>query len=109
MPQIEANAITIEYEEFGRPTDPPMLLIMGLGAQMILWRDDFCNALAKRGYRIIRFDNRDVGKSTWLDHLGTPDVMSAVMAALSRQAVPAAPYLLKDMAGDAARLLARVR
>lgn len=104
MPNVKANGITLEYEELGKPGDPPLLLIMGLGAQMILWREDFCRELAARGHRVIRFDNRDVGKSTWLDHLGVPDVMATVTAALMRQPVQA-PYLLKDMAADAAGLL----
>jgi pimeloyl-ACP methyl ester carboxylesterase len=104
MPRIKSNGIEIEYEEFGKPTAPPLLLIMGLGAQMILWREEFCEQLAARGYRVIRFDNRDVGKSTIFDHLGTPDIMAAATAALTRQSV-IAPYLLRDMAADAAGLL----
>ncbi len=104
MPNVNANGITIEYEEFGDPRGRPLLLIMGLGAQMILWHEEFCQQLAERGYRVIRFDNRDVGKSTWFDHLGVPDVMSAVTAALARQPV-GAPYLIRDMAADAVGLL----
>jgi pimeloyl-ACP methyl ester carboxylesterase len=64
MPRACANGIEIEYEEFGNAGDEPVLLIMGLGAQMILWDDAFCESLAGRGYRVIRFDNRDVGLST---------------------------------------------
>ncbi len=63
-PQIaRANGIDICYEIFGDAGAEPMLLIMGLGAQMILWDDDFCQQLAARGFRVIRFDNRDIGKS----------------------------------------------
>lgn len=105
MPNLTANGIHLEYDEFGDRSASPLLLIMGLGAQMILWRDDFCAELANRGHRVIRFDNRDVGKSTWLDHLGTPDVLSAVSAALMRQPISGAPYSLRDMAADAAGLL----
>jgi pimeloyl-ACP methyl ester carboxylesterase len=105
MPRARANGIDIEYEEFGSPSGRPLLLIMGLGGQMILWREDFCAQLAARGHRVIRFDNRDVGKSARFDHLGVPDVTLAVTAALSRQPV-SAPYLLRDMAADAAGLLA---
>jgi pimeloyl-ACP methyl ester carboxylesterase len=108
MPNVNANGITIEYEEFGSPNGRPVLLIMGLGAQMILWQEDFCEMLAARDYRVIRFDNRDVGKSTWFDHLGVPDVMGAVTAALSRQPVDA-PYVIRDMAADAVGLLDALR
>jgi len=105
MSQVEANGIRIEYEEFGDRQAPPLLLIMGLGGQMILWRDELCETLAARGHRVIRFDNRDVGKSTWFDHLGTPDVLGAVTAAMMRQPLDSAPYYLRDMAADTAGLL----
>ncbi len=104
MPNVKANGITIEYEEFGDRSGRPLLLIMGLGAQMILWHEEFCQQLGARGHRVIRFDNRDVGKSTWFDHLGVPDVMGAVTAALSRQPVTA-PYVIRDMAADAVCVL----
>ena len=104
MSNIRANGITIEYEEFGDRDGRPLLLIMGLGAQMILWHEEFCQQLAGRGHRVIRFDNRDVGKSSWFDQLGVPDVSAAVGAALMRQPVKA-PYLLRDMAADAVGLL----
>jgi pimeloyl-ACP methyl ester carboxylesterase len=66
-PQIaRANGIDICYEIFGDPAAEPLLLIMGLGAQMIHWDDDFCRQLAARGFRVIRFDNRDIGKSSHL-------------------------------------------
>jgi pimeloyl-ACP methyl ester carboxylesterase len=61
MPQIRANGLNLEYESFGDPSRPTILLIMGLGAQLVLWPDDLCEALAAGGYRVIRFDNRDVG------------------------------------------------
>lgn len=108
MPRVKANGIDIEYDECGEPTAPPLLLIMGLGAQMILWREEFCQQLASRGYRVVRFDNRDVGKSTWFDDRGVPDVLAAVTAALMRQPVTA-PYQLRDMAADAAGLLDALR
>ena len=104
MPHVAANGITIEYEEFGDRGGRPLLLIMGLGAQMILWREEFCEQLAARGHRVIRFDNRDVGKSSWFDAFGVPDVTAAVGAALLRQPVKA-PYLIRDMAADAVGLL----
>ncbi len=104
MPTLTANGIRIAYEEFGDRAAAPVLLIMGLGAQMVLWREDFCRLLAARGHRVIRFDNRDVGESSWLDSLGVPDVMGAFAAAATQQPF-AAPYLLRDMAADAAGLL----
>jgi len=104
MPNVTANGIAIEYEEFGDRRGRPLLLIMGLGAQMILWHEEFCRQLAARGHRVIRFDNRDVGKSTWMDHLGVPDMMAIVGATLLRKPI-SAPYLLRDMAGDAMGLL----
>ncbi len=104
MPTLSANGIRIAYEEFGDRAAPPVLLIMGLGAQMVLWREDFCHLLAARRHRVIRFDNRDVGESSWLDALGVPDVMGAFAAAATQQPF-AAPYLLRDMAADAAGLL----
>jgi pimeloyl-ACP methyl ester carboxylesterase len=104
MPRARANGIEIEYEEFGNACDQPVLLIMGLGAQMILWDEVFCESLAGRGYRVIRFDNRDVGLSTWLDDLGTPNLLAVMSARLLGQKVDA-PYLVSDMAADAAALL----
>lgn len=104
MPRARSNGIELEYDSFGRPGDPPLLLVMGLGAQMILWHEEFCEALAARGLHVVRFDNRDVGRSTWLDDAGMPDVMAAMVAAAQRQPVRSA-YRLSDMAADAAGLL----
>ncbi|MCL4683600.1 alpha/beta hydrolase [Myxococcota bacterium] len=104
MPRARANGIEIEYETFGRPEDPALLLVMGLGAQMILWHEEFCEALASRGRHVVRFDNRDVGRSTWFDAAGTPDLMATMAAAAKRQPVSSA-YRLRDMAADAAGLL----
>ena len=101
MPRVAANGIDIEYDEHGEPGDPPVLLIMGLGAQMIAWDDEFVAALAARGLRVIRFDNRDVGLSTWFDHAGVPDLAGALGAGR----VPPPSYTLGDMAADAAGLL----
>ena len=64
--RVKANGIELVYDTFGEPDAPPMLLIMGLGCQMIDWKDEFCALLAGRGFRVIRFDNRDVGQSTIL-------------------------------------------
>ena len=81
-PQIaRANGIEIEYEIFGARDATPLLLIMGLGAQMVLWREDFCPELAARGFRVIRFDNRDVGKSDQDEPRRAPDASSPLMMA----------------------------
>ncbi len=104
MPRAQTNGIEIEYEEFGDPSRPPVLLIMGLGAQMILWEEEFCERLAAAGHRVVRFDNRDVGLSTKLERAGVPDVGAAMTAVARRQPIDA-PYLLSDMAADTAGLL----
>jgi len=104
MPIARTNGVEIAYETFGPPDGRPLLLIMGLAAQMILWDDEFCAALAARGHRVIRFDNRDVGLSTKLDAAGMPDAAAAMQAALLGERI-AAPYLLRDLAADAAGLL----
>jgi len=99
MPRAHANGIDIEYETFGNPSAPPLLLVMGLGAQMITWDDEFCEQLADRGFHVIRFDNRDIGLSTKMEGAGMPDLM----AAFGGDAQPA--YTLDDMADDAVSLL----
>ena len=92
--------IEICYETFGDPGDPAMLLIMGLGTQMLAWHDDFCAQLAERGFFVIRHDNRDIGRSTHLDGAPIP------VAAAARQARPrTAAYTLADMAGDSVGVL----
>jgi pimeloyl-ACP methyl ester carboxylesterase len=88
------------YQEFGDAADPAMLLIMGLGTQMIAWPDEFCARLADRGLRVIRYDNRDIGRSTHLTHARTP-----TLPQLLRRDPRAAAYTLDDMADDAAGLL----
>ena len=99
MPRIKANGLEFEYETFGDPGHPPLLLVMGLGAQMITWPEPFCRLLADRGFYVIRYDNRDVGLSSRLDHLGVPDPMQVFA-----RAVPPA-YTIDDMADDAAAVL----
>lgn len=103
MPRATVDAIELEYETFGDPEDPPLLLVMGLGAQMVSWDVDFCEALVGRGFFVVRFDNRDVGLSTKVA-TDEPDLLTAVTAALGGEQVKA-PYLLADMAGDAWGLL----
>ena len=96
----EANGLQLCYETFGKPSDPPLLLIMGLGAQMIWWETDFCRALAERGYHVVRFDNRDIGKSTSIQ-APPPDLMAFMM---KREPLKA-PYTLSDMARDTVGLM----
>jgi pimeloyl-ACP methyl ester carboxylesterase len=104
MPQMTANGIEIEYETFGDQGNPPLVLIMGLGAQMILWDDAFCQAIADRGFHVVRFDNRDVGRSSWLKDAGMPNLPMVLMAAMSGGKVDA-PYTLSDMAADTVALM----
>lgn len=98
------DRVEIEYETFGSPDDPALLLVMGFGVQLIGWETAFCERLADRGRFVIRFDNRDCGLSTHLDGVAV-DVMAVMSAALSRSALPAVPYTLSDMANDAVGLL----
>jgi pimeloyl-ACP methyl ester carboxylesterase len=100
MPRVPANGIELEYETFGQDGDPAVILIMGLGAQLIDWPAEFCEKLAAHGLLVIRFDNRDAGLSTSLDSLGAPD-----LAAILGGDHATVPYLLSDMAGDVAGLL----
>src|SRR5947207_772921 len=104
MPQIDASGIKLEYEASGDPSAPPVLLIMGLGAQLTRWPEPFHRALVDAGFHVIRFDNRDIGLSTWLDHLGTPALGPAVLRAAVGLPVHA-PYRLPDLAADAVGLL----
>ena len=103
-PTARVGAIDLCYETFGDPSRPALLLIMGLGTQMIAWDDVFCRQLADRGYFVIRFDNRDIGKSTWLDHEDVPNPM-ALFAKAAIGLKPKVPYTLKDMAADSVGLL----
>jgi pimeloyl-ACP methyl ester carboxylesterase len=100
MPRVTANGLELEYETFGDPTDPPLLLIMGLSAQMTGWPEGFCNLLAEQGYHVIRFDNRDIGLSSYLDDLPPVD-----LAAILGGDFSTAPYLMSDFANDTAGLL----
>ncbi|HEY3796093.1 MAG TPA: alpha/beta hydrolase [Bradyrhizobium sp.] len=101
---VRANGIDICYEIFGAPDAEPMLLIMGLGAQMIHWDDDFCRQLAARGFRVIRFDNRDIGKSGKLT--GGKRLTPIELLKLRFLKIPvAAPYRLSDMAQDVIGLM----
>ncbi len=104
MSSVAANGLQLEYETFGRPEHPAILLIMGLGAQLTLWPESFCRALANAGHYVIRYDNRDVGLSTKLDALGKPRVLRASVGYKLGMPIRAA-YTLDDMAEDAIGLL----
>ena len=105
LPQLtRANGIDICYEIFGDANAEPLLLIMGLGAQMIHWDDEFCRQLAARGFRVIRFDNRDIGKSSRMS--GGKRLTALELLKLRFLKVPvAAPYRLADMARDTIGLM----
>jgi pimeloyl-ACP methyl ester carboxylesterase len=95
-----ANGIELTYQEMGDPDAEPLLLVMGLATQMIAWNEEFCSLLVDRGFRVVRFDNRDIGRSTKLKSAGVPSRLD-VMA--GRRAT--APYLLTDMARDSFGLM----
>ena len=100
-----SGEVDIHYEDMGDPADPAVLLIMGLGAQMIFWRKEFCQKLIDQGLRVIRFDNRDVGLSGKLpDHHSGAPLLPRMARSFLGMASPAA-YTLEDMADDAAALL----
>ena len=101
---IKVNNMTIAYESFGNTDAETILLIKGTGSQLVDWPVEFCQALANRGYRVIRFDNRDVGLSTKLDSLGAPD-WGAIIPFIKKCEPAPLPYTLIDMAEDATGLL----
>ena len=102
--KVRANGIDIEVESYGAGDAPAMLLIMGLGAQLTRWPMAFVEGLVARGYRVIRFDNRDTGLSDKMDGAGTPNLLRVMgMAAIGLR--PTVPYTLDDMAADAAGVL----
>jgi pimeloyl-ACP methyl ester carboxylesterase len=107
MPTARANGIEIEYDTFGDPSDPALLLVMGFTAQLIAWDPAFCQRLVDDGFHVIRFDNRDCGLSTCLDGIEV-DVVAFVEAWMAKQEEPPdvpVPYKLTDMANDAVGLL----
>ncbi|NND01066.1 MAG: alpha/beta hydrolase, partial [Gammaproteobacteria bacterium] len=99
-----ANNLTLAYDEFGQPGNPALLLIMGLGTQMIAWPDDFCQGLADQGHRVIRFDNRDIGLSEKIKinkPVSIPKILLRSRLGLSLDV----PYTLHDMAADTVGVL----
>lgn len=104
MTAVRANGISIEYAETGLPNAPVILLIMGLGMQLVAWPNSLCNGLAARGFRVIRFDNRDVGLSTRLPAARRLKT-AALMARASLRLPVRPPYTLNDMAQDTLGLM----
>ena len=104
MSRVTANGIQIEYETFGNPSGRPLLLVIGLGGQMIQWDDDLCKDLAESGHYVIRFDNRDVGLSTKFDEASVPNLFETFGKIMQGEKIKP-PYTLDDMADDAVGLL----
>ena len=104
MPTANVNNIEIEYETIGNPISKPLLLIAGLGSQLLAWSDEICENLANHGFFVIRFDNRDVGLSTKFEDAGLPNFVE-INAAYARGETPEVPYTLEDMADDAVGVL----
>lgn len=104
--RARVGALELAYEDWGDPADPPLLLIMGFGAQLLLWPEGFCEALVRRGLRVIRFDNRDVGQSSRLSWPGgRPPSLWPVLGRAQLGKPSAVPYRLEAMAADAVGLL----
>jgi pimeloyl-ACP methyl ester carboxylesterase len=99
VPEARSGDLEIYYETDGDPAGPPLLLVVGLGAQLTWWPPGLRSALADRGFFVVCFDNRDAGLSTWLDDLGPVDLLAVL------EGTVAAPYLLADMAADAVAVL----
>ena len=108
MSRVRANGIDIEYESYGRESDPLVLLIMGFAAQLVFWPETLCEGLAAKGFRVVRFDNRDIGKSTHLTGKTAPDPR-ALFAEVMAGRRPDVPYTLDHMADDAVGLMDALR
>ena len=104
MAKLISNNLALEYETFGAPSDPAVILIAGLGFQLIDWPVALCEAIAAQNFHVIRFDNRDIGLSQKLDEKGLPD-MARIMQQLQAGEAPGVPYHLSDMAADLAGLM----
>ncbi len=102
--QISANGVQLEVEDHGSVTGEPLVLIMGLGMQLVAWQSEFVASLVARGFRVIRFDNRDIGLSQRYDHLGVPNLaINSIKYAVRLKVI--GPYTVADMADDTAGLL----
>src|SRR6185312_11101559 len=103
MPQARVGDLSLEYRSDGPPDAPPLLLIMGTAAPLTMWDDAFCAALSARGFRVIRFDYRDTGRSSRVD-APMPSTIGAMMRAFAEGKL-APPYALEDLADDTVGLL----
>ena len=101
---IDTNGIQLNYDSFGNQNDPVILLIMGLAVQMIYWDEDFCRMLAAQGFWVIRFDNRDIGKSTWLKGMSKPSILGLIAKVMFNRPINPA-YVLDDMVADTIGLM----
>ncbi len=104
MAKVDANGIQIEYETFGEPDSPALLLIKGLAGQLIDWDEKLCRQLAQNGHYVIRFDNRDAGLSSKIEKAGVPDLMQTIEAMMKGEMINP-PYTIEDMAADTVGLL----
>jgi pimeloyl-ACP methyl ester carboxylesterase len=107
MPVISANGIDIAYDDRGNRGDPAILLIMGLATQMIAWPEPFCDGLAARGFRVVRFDNRDIGLSTKFEAAAPIDLGAVLQRVMAGEKINP-PYDLADMAADTVGLMDRL-
>ena len=107
MPVLSVNGIEIAYDDRGNRDDPAILLIMGLGTQMIAWPERFCDGLAARGFRVVRFDNRDVGLSTKFEAAAPIDLGAILQKVVAGRKIDP-PYDLSDMAGDSVGFMDRL-
>ena len=102
--QLSANGLRLEVEDHGSPQGEPLLLVMGLGMQLLGWHEDLVDLLVGRGFRVIRFDNRDIGLSQGFDHAGVPNLaIDSLRYAFGLRVK--SPYTLADMAADAIGIL----
>ena len=109
MPRAETNGVEVEYGTFGEPEGAPLLLIAGLGMQLIGWDEDFCSLLVDRGFYVVRFDNRDIGLSTWVDGgdgYSLDDLAADAVGLLDALGIPAAHIVGVSMGGFIAQLIA---
>ena len=104
MPKAKVSNTEIEYETIGDSISKPLLLIAGLGSQMLAWSDEMCENFADHGFFVIRFDNRDIGLSTKFEDAGIPNFVE-INAAYARGEIPEVSYTLEDMAADAIGIL----